>query len=93
ETGAPPLLVDRLGRHILEVEGADLDRLVARLEPRLGPCLRDGDMAMFRWAHEDMGGLASLQSELGTDVSAWRVRRPNLNDVFLWVAGGKALTS
>ena len=93
ETGAPPALVEHLGKHILEVESAALDRLVERLEPRLGPCLRDGDVAIFRWAHEDMGELAGLQAELGTDVSAWRVRRPNLNDVFLWVAGGKALTS
>ena len=36
ESGAPRLLVDRLGRHIVEVEGPDLDGLVAMLEPRLG---------------------------------------------------------
>ena len=93
ECGAPRALVDDLGKHILEVEGADIERLVARLEPKLGPCLADSDVAMFRWAHEDITELAQLQSELGTDVRSWRVRRPNLNDVFLWVAGGKELRS
>ena len=35
-------------------------------------------------------GLASLQSEPGIHVRALRWRQPNLNDVFLWVAEGKA---
>lgn len=91
ESGAPRALVDDLGRHILEVEGADMERLLLRLEPRLGPPLRDGDVAMFRSSEEDASGLARLQSELGANVRSWKVRRPNLNDVFLWIAGGKEL--
>jgi len=91
ESGAPRALVDDLGRHILEVEGADMERLLLRLEPRLGPSLRDGDVAMFRSSEEDASGLARLQSELGANVRSWKVRRPNLNDVFLWIAGGKEL--
>ena len=91
ESGAPRDLVARLGRHILEVEGADLDGLVAALEARLGAALRDGDAAHFRWANEDISELAKLQTEIGARASAWRVRRPNLNDVFLWVAAGKAV--
>jgi ABC-2 type transport system ATP-binding protein len=91
ESGAPRHLVARLGRHILEVEGADLDGLVAALESRLGTALRDGDAAHFRCADEDVAVLARLQAEIGPRASAWRVRRPNLNDVFLWVAAGKAV--
>jgi ABC-2 type transport system ATP-binding protein len=93
ESGSPRALVEHLGRHIVEVESADIEQLAARLEPRLGPCLRDGDIAMFRWAKEDVGELVQLQSELAVDVGSWRVRRPNLNDVFLWVAGGRTLQS
>jgi ABC-2 type transport system ATP-binding protein len=93
ESGTPRALVDDLGRHVLEVEDADIGRLAARLEQRLGPYISDGDVATFRWAAEDVTGLVKLQSELGANIRSWRVRRPNLNDVFLWVAAGKALRS
>jgi ABC-2 type transport system ATP-binding protein len=91
ESGAPRDLVARLGRHILEVDGPEPDALVHLLEPHLGACLRDGELAMFRCHDEELDSLATLQKEVGARASAWRVRRPNLNDVFLWVAGGKEL--
>jgi ABC-2 type transport system ATP-binding protein len=91
ESGAPKALVSELGRHILEVEGSNVEQVAARLEAKLGPYLREGDAAMFRWANEDVTELSKLQSEYAADVGSWKVRRPNLNDVFLWVAGGKAL--
>jgi ABC-2 type transport system ATP-binding protein len=91
ESGAPLDLVGRLGSHILEVEAMDLDALAAQIEPCLGPALRDGDTAMFRSREEAYSGLMELQVRLGAQASAWRVRKPNLNDVFLWVAAGKAL--
>ena len=65
---------------------------MAALEPRLGAALRDGDAAHFRCADEEVSDLAKLQTEIGVRASAWRVRRPNLNDVFLWVAAGKVLS-
>jgi ABC-2 type transport system ATP-binding protein len=91
ESGTPRSLVEHLGKHIVEVESPDIERLAARLEPKLGPCLREGDAAMFRWNSEDVSELAKLQSDFSSDVGSWKVRRPNLNDVFLWVAAGKAL--
>ena len=65
--------------------------VVAQLEKRLGNCLRDGDVAMFRWAKEDLSELMKLQSEMASQSRSWKVRHPNLNDVFLWIAGGKEL--
>jgi ABC-2 type transport system ATP-binding protein len=85
QRGSPRGLVESLGRHIIEIETAALDHLVKTLEPRLGPALIDGDVAMFRHADEDTSALAALQTELAGQVSALRIRRPNLNDVFLWV--------
>lgn len=93
ESGTPRALVDHLGKQIVEVESSNMDQLVPRLEAKLGPCLRDADTAMFRWNSDDVSELARLQSTFATDVGSWKVRRPNLNDVFLWVAGGKALKS
>jgi ABC-2 type transport system ATP-binding protein len=91
DTGAPQDLVGRLGRHILEIESDDLETLTAKLEPKLGECLIDGDVAFFRHADEDLSTLARMQTETGSAANAWRVRRPNLNDVFLWISAGKVL--
>jgi ABC-2 type transport system ATP-binding protein len=90
QRGTPRGLVDSLGRHIVELEAQDLDALVRDLEPRLGPALKDGDTAMFRHANEDVGAVTALQAELGGRISALRIRRPNLNDVFLWVNAGRS---
>ncbi len=91
DTGAPNDLVGRLGRHILEIESNELETLTTQLESKLGECLIDGDVAFFRHADEDLSTLARLQTETGRAASAWRVRRPNLNDVFLWISAGKVL--
>lgn len=88
-SGPPAQLIEKLGRHIVEIEGADPAALETALQPRLGICLRDGDTLHFRHDTEDVSMLAGLQAELGNRVSALRWRHPNLNDVFLWVAGGK----
>jgi hypothetical protein len=48
-------------------------------------------VAHFRCADDDVAALAKLQAQVGARATAWRVRRPNLNDVFLWVAAGKAI--
>jgi ABC-2 type transport system ATP-binding protein len=91
DAGAPLDLVGRLGCHILEIESNDLETLTAQLEPKLGECLIDGDVAFFRHADEDLSTLARMQTETGSAANAWRVRRPNLNDVFLWISAGKVL--
>jgi len=83
--GAPRSLVEELGKHIVEIEALGPTALASELEPRLGPALVEGDVAMFRYDSEDTSALAALQVELAGRASALRIRRPNLNDVFLWV--------
>lgn len=89
QSGPPQQLVESLGRHIVEIESRDIDALSQRLASKLGPCLKDGEIAHFRYAEEDVTPLARLQGELGAQIKALRWRRPNLNDVFLWIAEGK----
>jgi ABC-2 type transport system ATP-binding protein len=93
DEGKPADLVARLGQHIVEVEADDLQTITERIRPTLGECLIDGDVAFFRHNAEDLSGVARLQSELGDAASAWRVRRANLNDVFLWISAGKGLST
>ena len=90
QSGSPAEMIASLGRYIVEIESPDVDALAQRLMPSLGNHLRDGNVAHFRYAHDDVSRLAGLQTEPGIQVSALRWRQPNLNDVFLWVAEGKA---
>ena len=90
QSGSPAEMIASLGRYIVEIESPDVETLAQRLMPSLGNPLRDGNVAHFRYAHDDVGRLAGLQTEPGIQVSALRWRQPNLNDVFLWVAEGKA---
>jgi ABC-2 type transport system ATP-binding protein len=90
QAGSPRELTGRLGSYVVEIETPDPDALAARLASVLGSALKDGDILHFRQAGENVSQLAQLQSEHGALIRALRWRRPNLNDVFLWVAEGKA---
>jgi ABC-2 type transport system ATP-binding protein len=89
-SGSPAEMIARLGRYIVEIESSEVETLAKQLAPVLGPCLLDGSVAQFRYAHEDVTAIAGLQSQHRAHISALRWRQPNLNDVFLWVAEGKA---
>ncbi|HEX4986467.1 MAG TPA: ATP-binding cassette domain-containing protein [Burkholderiales bacterium] len=90
KSGPPGEMIAGLGRFIVEIESSDAPALAQRLAPMLGESLRDGNVLYFRHTGEDAGRLATLQAEPGTRIDALRWRPPNLNDVFLWVAEGKA---
>jgi ABC-2 type transport system ATP-binding protein len=81
--GSPRALVEQLGRHIVEVESDRPAELAERLAPRLGAALIEGDCVYFRCDTELIDPL--LQAELASTARVVRWRRPNLNDVFLWV--------
>jgi ABC-2 type transport system ATP-binding protein len=82
--GRPGALIEHLGKRIIEVETDQPAELAARLMPRLGEALIEGDRVHFR-CEADSVDLAALQTELASSAQAVRWRRPNLNDVFLWV--------
>jgi len=82
-SGSPRALVEQLGTHIIEVETDQRAELAEQLAPRLGDALIDGDCVHFR-CHSETAAVLS-QAELGSKARVVRWRRPNLNDVFLWV--------
>lgn len=89
-SGSPGEQVAALGKYVVEIESTNPEALATQLAPTLGVSLREADMLYFRYHAEDVTPLARLQSERGDLVRALRWRRPNLNDVFLWIAEGKA---
>jgi len=72
---------------------ARLERVVRhRVSANVNPSL-DTLVRLATALSVDVSELLRLQTEFSSDAGSWKVRRPNLNDVFLWIAGGKALTS
>jgi len=85
KSGAPQALIESLGNHVIEIEGEKLDVVVNELKPSLGEPILEEDRVSFRF-DGSTAELAALQADLAARVSGLRVRRPNLNDVFLWVS-------
>jgi ABC-2 type transport system ATP-binding protein len=85
KSGAPQALIDDLGDHVIEIEGDKLDDVVNELKATLGDPVLEEERASFRFSGSP-AELATLQADLAARVSGLRVRRPNLNDVFLWVS-------
>jgi ABC-2 type transport system ATP-binding protein len=83
-SGSPPTLIEELGRYIIEVETDQPAQLAEHLAPRLGEALTEGDCLHFR-CNIEPSDLLAQQPELTVQARAVRWRRPNLNDVFLWV--------
>ncbi|HSD73327.1 MAG TPA: ATP-binding cassette domain-containing protein, partial [Steroidobacteraceae bacterium] len=82
--GRPRALIEELGRYIIEIDTDRPQELAEQLAPRLGIALVEADRVQFR-CDKEPAELASLQAELAVSARAVRWRRPNLNDVFLWV--------
>ncbi len=87
--GQPAALVRELGVFMLEIETGEPDQHGASLIPRLGPPVIDGDRLLFRVTDPDFS-LAEVQRELDPGVRAVHLRKPDLNDVYVWLnRGGK----
>lgn len=83
-SGRPGVLIEQLARYIVEIETDQPTELAERLAPRFGAALIEADCVHFRCVNE-AADLGTLQTELAGSARAVRWRRPNLNDVFLWV--------
>ena len=83
-SGTPESLVRQFGPYVLEIDGTDPEAIAGLLSPRLGPSLKEGGTVSFRVLDEQFS-FAELRAKINDRVQAVRWRRPNLNDVFLWV--------
>lgn len=91
KSGTPQSLIDGLGEHVIEIEGEKLDGIVNDLKANLGEPVLEEDRASFRFSGSP-ADLLNIQTDLAPRVTGLKVRRPNLNDVFLWVSETEALS-
>lgn len=90
--GTPPALVLSLGAYILEIRSNQAAELEGRLQARLGTAVSEGDLLAYRIAQEDFP-IADLQQELRQQVRSMALRRPDLNDVYVWLNRGEEAAS
>jgi len=83
--GEPGALVRDLSGDIVEVSADQPESVRAELEAALGPARVEFETLSFRPPQHDPARLAALTESLGARIRSVVVRRPNLNDVFLWV--------
>lgn len=84
--GVPRELVAAMGEHVLEVElaaGDVADKIRAVLEPSLGEPLREEGRLSFL-VPPGRADLAAWQDSIGDGASSMALRKPDLNDVYLW---------
>lgn len=82
--GRPREMIESLGAFMLEVETEQVDRHAAHLSALLGEALIEGNRLQFRIKDEGFP-LAELQRELAPEVRALHLKRPDLNDVYVWM--------
>lgn len=82
-SGRPRDLIAELGHHILELETDEPDRHAAALSAELGPPVREGERLLFAIQEPDFH-IGELQQRLQHEVRALHLRKPDLNDVYIW---------
>ncbi|MFA9461079.1 ABC transporter ATP-binding protein [Thiohalorhabdus sp. Cl-TMA] len=90
--GSPEEMLERFGAFVMEVRGGDPEATAAITE-RLGNPIIEGDRHLFRLMdpHQSIG---DLEEWARPHVQSLLVRRPDLNDVYIWLnqdpTGGEA---
>ncbi len=80
--GNPKSLITDLGDYIVEVQAPTATKII--ITKLLGEYLDGGGTSYFRCLQKDLNSLTDIQKENKKEIEMWRIRKPNLNDVFLW---------
>ena len=86
--GKPDALVHELGDRILEIEASDIAHLPSLLQLQHNDFLMEGNTLLVREHRDTQVSLEEIQQQLAQQVETLRIRKPNLNDVFLWLTSG-----
>jgi ABC-2 type transport system ATP-binding protein len=82
--GNPKVLNEQLAEYIVEIDALDIAKVTAQLSPLFGQPIVEESQLSYKVATSEVD-FYQLQKSLGDSVAAMQWRRPNLNDVYLWV--------
>jgi ABC-2 type transport system ATP-binding protein len=82
-SGRPTDLIAALGAYILEVETDQPEQHAALLGPELGQPVIEGERLLFAVTDKHFT-IGELQTRLQSEVRALHLRKPDLNDVYIW---------
>ena len=72
----------QLASQIIEVQGPP--EVIINIETHLGESVSAGGVTYFKYNDSKQKKLNEVQNRFASAIDMWRVRKPNLNDVFLW---------
>ncbi len=81
--GQPAELIRQLGAYILEIESDTAEKFIKQIQPQLGLPVQEGEKLFFRVPDAAIS-IGKLQEELQDHVQSFNVRKPDLNDVYIW---------
>lgn len=84
--GKPSNFVNEFGDMTLEITGPDAKYHAQQLQADLGDYIHHGEQCLFRITKQRLS-LEHLQTNVTTNHTSLQLRRPTLNDVFLWLTG------
>lgn len=82
-SGHPAALISELGAYILEVETELPEQHAALLAPELGQPVIEDERLLFAISDQHFA-IGELQNRLQSEVRALHLRKPDLNDVYIW---------
>ena len=82
--GKPQELTQQLAAYILEVNTPNPENVTAQLTPIFGAPIREDQDLSFKISADDVD-FHQLQQTLGDSISSMQWRKPNLNDIYLWM--------
>ncbi|MGQ0657712.1 MAG: ABC transporter ATP-binding protein [Chromatiales bacterium] len=83
-SGRPQDLITSLGAFILDIDSDAPATHAEQLQPVLGEAIIEGSHVQFR-VQDERANVVNLQRDLQSDVRALSLRRPDLNDVYIWL--------
>ena len=85
-SGTPDSLIKEFAQTVVEVECGNPDALLKRIDiPRSQIITDDSSSILIRVLDDKKPDLEKIQTTLSEGALSFKVRKPNLNDVFLWL--------